>query len=477
MRVSAYYHLGRTQPTLDFVDVDIRGDARVFIDPRALRLLPSEWGHECVALIQHFFREVLHAIHEGRNSEARSLLRVLREPNETHLGLSIEQARGKGLGPLSSGDVWTALSRSEAAQSGLLEDLEDTVLMVEGISSDIVSDITTNIIREPLIEYTQAMATYYGIPLVDDVASGPLWNPTQKRWYSKYVRLPVTNFGKLLMVPKVIVRTRMEYDVDEYYRHYLLEYLREIELKANSELVQLLKNGMTRVTKKALMEKYGTSKADLIRETLRYPQILQRYRDDKSIEVRPPLSHYNLAETEGTPLPDWDVLYSELEETPIGQQHFSRHEKAVESLLTALFYPALTNPQVQTPLHNGRKRVDITYLNVATHGFFYWLGMHYPAPLIFVECKNYGRELGNPDLDQLAGRFSPSRGQFGIIICRNFEDKDLFIQRCKDTAMDNRGFIIPLDDHDIENLVIERKENSDQLNFALLTERLHHLIM
>lgn len=31
-RVSDFYRLGRTQPTLDFVDVDVRDDVRVFLD-------------------------------------------------------------------------------------------------------------------------------------------------------------------------------------------------------------------------------------------------------------------------------------------------------------------------------------------------------------------------------------------------------------------------------------------------------------
>lgn len=36
MRVSEYYHLGRTQPGLDFVDVDVYDDLAVFISPRAI---------------------------------------------------------------------------------------------------------------------------------------------------------------------------------------------------------------------------------------------------------------------------------------------------------------------------------------------------------------------------------------------------------------------------------------------------------
>ena len=171
MRVSEYYGLQRTQPTLDFVDVDIEGDANVFIDPRALRLLPSEWGNECVFLIQSFFKTVLKAIQDGDQERGRSLLRALREPNETHLGLSRGRARGRAIGYYSSGTIWDALSQSEAAKSGLLEELEDTILMIEGISSDIISDIATNIIRRPLIRYTQETAKYYSIPLVPDVDS------------------------------------------------------------------------------------------------------------------------------------------------------------------------------------------------------------------------------------------------------------------------------------------------------------------
>jgi len=476
MRVSEYYDLKRTQPTLDFVDVDIEGDASVFVDPRALRLLPSEWGSECVSLIQNFFRAILRAIKDNNQELGQSLLRALREPNETHLGLSKGRARGRAIGSQSAGIVWGALSESEAAKSGLLEELEDTILMIEGISSDIISDITTNIIRKPLIHYTQEMANYYGIPLVPDVNSGPLWNPEQNRWYSEFVPLPITESGKLLLVPKVIVRRRMEYDVDEYYHHYLLEHLQAAELAANTELVHLLKDGSPRVTKKDVGNKYGFGKATIVRETRNHPEILEKYRADKRNYHRPPLDHLDISISEGTPEPDWDNLLQVLVEIPTGQENFAGYEKAVESLLSAMFYPSLAYPVVQLPIHEGRKRIDITYSNVATNGFFRWLGMHYSASNVFIECKNYGKELGNPELDQMGGRFSASRGQFGIIVCRNFENKALFLKRCKDTANDQRGFIIPLDD-DLRELVKELKNNPHETAFSFLRSRFDFLIL
>ncbi len=123
MRVSEYYHLDRTQQELDFIDVDVVGDVRVFIDPRALRLLDSEWGAECRFLLQNCFRTILNALGSGNEVEARHILRALREPNETHPGLSQGRAAGRALGNDSAIDVADSLATSVAVRTGLLEDL------------------------------------------------------------------------------------------------------------------------------------------------------------------------------------------------------------------------------------------------------------------------------------------------------------------------------------------------------------------
>ena len=413
MRVSEYYKLGRTQPGLDFVDVDIDADLPVFTDPRALRLLPSDWGAECVSLLQNFFETILSAIRSGRELDAKRLLSMLREPNETRLGLSKGRPRGRALGPVSAVSVWESLRRSDAVKSGLLQDLEDSILMIEGIGDDIISDITTNVIRAPLVTYTQEMCAYYGIPLEDDVDSGPLWDPGQHDWHSRYVALPVPANQKLVLVPKVIVRRRMDYNFDEYFKNYILEYLRERELSANSELVRTLKDGRRRVLTKDLVAKYGRGKGVVVRETLQKPELLDGYRGMKLRSFGRPLTQEALADEENAARPDWNALLQDVLRIATGPDASGDYEKKVEAFLTAIFYPSLTNPQPQARIHDGRKRIDITYTNSATRGFFHWVGQHYPAAHVFVECKNYGGEVGNPELDQISGRFSPSPGPRG----------------------------------------------------------------
>lgn len=237
MKVSEHYGLHRRQPELEFVDVELERDTPLFVDPRALRLLDSEWAEECVFLAQDFFSHILELIGDGQDGRARGLLRALHEPNETRLGLSRGKPQGHGLGRDSARGVWKELSESEAVRSGLLEDLEDTILMIPGIDNDIISDITTNIIRGPLLRFTEDVSNYYEIPLLPGIASGPIWDPSRHEWIADNVPMPMPPGGKLLLVPKSIVRTRMEYNPSDYYNNYILEALQDIEMSAGSELV------------------------------------------------------------------------------------------------------------------------------------------------------------------------------------------------------------------------------------------------
>jgi hypothetical protein len=475
MRVSELYELGLTQPSLDFVDVDIRDDTHLFVDPVALNQVDSDWTQECVSDIQSFFSTVLSSIHGGDDAGARALLASLSEPNETHLGVSEGRSRGRGMGDDLAKTVWEGLQASRAVQTGLLEDLEDTILFVGHIGHDIISDITTNIIRGPLIRYTQETAAYYKIPLQENVVSGQIWDGGTRSWTQQYTALPITEYGRLLLVPKAIARRSISYDAGDYYEHYILPYLMEQELRASSGLVQVLKNGRRVVTKKSLRARYGTGKPVNLNITLQHPDILYRYKADKS-KPHMPSDHQDLADLTNVPEPDWDNLLSSVRSVPPGPDQANNYHRAVEALLSALFYPALIFPTRESKIHEGRKRLDIKYINKDTSGFFHWLhAVHKtPSSTVVVECKNYGSELRNPEFDQLTGRFAPQRGQIGFLCYRGYGDKAGVIRRCRDAALDGRGYVIALDDDDLAKLVEDRREWG--IEFAYLHRRFGELV-
>jgi hypothetical protein len=470
MKISEYFNLNRTQPYLDFLDIPIDTDLPVFLEPGAIKALRSPWGTELSSMLQTFFDTVLQLIHSDENVKAQQLLSSLSERNEFHLGYSSGESRGHGFGSGSAETVWGALNNSNAAVTGLLKDLEDTALLIPGIGTDMISDAVSNIIRGPLIKYTQNMCVYYGIPLTPDIASGPVWNPQREIWEESLIPLPMTDYGKVILVPKILVRHRLTYQYDEYYRHYILPEMQHEHLAANSSLVEVLKDGTRRVTKKALMEKYGNDKLAVVEQTKVRPQILQEYKEHKFNTPSSPLTQGQFSEVEGIELPDLDSLVKELKVLDTGRDTAGQYEDLVEKILSVIFFPSLCNPIKQHNIHDGRKRIDITYTNEAQSGFFYWLSLHYPCPLIFIECKNYGKEVANPEIDQLAGRFSPSRGQVGILICRSIDDKDRLYQRCVDTAKDGRGYMLVLDDEKVIEMVEAYKLNSENLSFGILKD-------
>lgn len=488
-RVSTYYKLNATQATLDFVDVRIVGDTPLFIDPLAISQIDAPWENSCTAAIQSYFQRVLDAISSGDKTKSIALLSQLSEDNSTRLGYS-KSSRGSGVGGGLAAELHDRLEASSAIKSGLIADIEDTALLIEGIGEDRISDLTTNIIREQLVQYTQAAAAYYGIKVEAKLSIGPYWNTHKAEWQQATADLPLpSRGGPLLLVPKSIVRRSLLADPGIYYRHYVLNYLRDQELASGSGLVRVIKRSNTHwVAKKDVEAKYakkhgsnnsnpGVFKRINLDATVQNPDLMDRFKGN-SRQNFAPINAEELAETTGTLQADLSALLKDVQDCKPGNGDSTRYERAVEKLLAALFYPHLIDPRRQTRIHNDRKRIDITYTNAAKTGFFNWVLNHYAAANIMVECKNYSRPVGNPEFDQLSGRFSPSRGQVGMLVYRAFEDKGKILQSCRDTATDMRGFMLALDDGDLHDLVEESLQDGTAAGYqGLLRKRFDALIL
>jgi len=461
MRVSEYYHLGRTQPSLDFVDIDIENDTPVYIDPSAIKKLSDEWASECLKMLSTFFDSVLDAIKMNDQERARSLLIRLQEPNETHFGLSRGRSRGRALGPHLVEKICNNLTVSRAARSGILEDLEDTALFIPGMGKDIVSDLTTNVIRGMLVAYTQSMATMYGIRLEEGVHTGLAWDPIRREWEDGFARIPLPAGKPILLVPKIIVRYDLHLTKEDYFRNFLAPALQTEELdRPGSKLVRTAKDGKNYVLKGDVEAEYDGDKAKIAELSFDRSSVFHSYKQQKQESSTPALSHKELSAATSTERVDFDKLLQDVLSIPPGAEDASRYHKAIEALLTAVFYPALTQPIIEDELDQGRKRADIMYTNTSDKGFFSWLmRQRIPCSYVFIECKNYQSDLGNPELDQICGRFSPLRGKFGILTCRSFINKKRFVERCRDAALQRNDFVLTLDDEDLRQLVEEVKES------------------
>lgn len=484
MKISEIYNLEKSQRELDFIDIDIESDLPLFLDPYILSLKVDPWSIDAHRTIQSFFHNVIDLYKAGRRAEAKQLFVNLSEPNETCLGVSDGMPRGRGVGTDEAVEIFDNITSSKAIEHGLVGHLEDMVIFVDNVGKDKISDLITNVLRKQLIEYTHTQCKLHGIPLEKEVPSGYFWDSNTRKWNNILTDMLVVGGRKIILVPKSIVTFSYKYTPDRYCQHFVLNFLQNEHIRINSSLVQrkTLKSGKEKVwvNKKDIADAEKTFRKEYLREfTKQHPEIFEEFKASTKNEVHP-LTHDQLEMEDTFNVNEFiDILIERLIKIPTGAKFAGEYHRHIMGIMEFIFYPNLTRPIIEQEIHQGRKRIDISFDNAANAGFFHQIHAtkDIPSPFIFVEVKNYSSEVSNPELDQLSGRFSPNRGKFGILVCRKIDDLERFLERCADTYHDSRGTIIPLVDEDFIYLLNEIKEGKQNPEEGLLAERLRKIIL
>lgn len=446
-RFSEHFGLKVKSEDLDFLDIYANQDIQLFLDPYGISAMGTSWSRRCELHITGFFQYLIDSIKVGDKKAINTLLNALHEVDEVALGYSSGKPSGRGIGSVQAKEILTAFETSQAAKSGDIKDIADCALMIHGINRDKISDITANILKKPLIEFTQEQCKKYGIP-VKKVPVNNTFDYDTLSFTSYFAELPVVNGLPKILLPISSVRRDPQLSKDKYYRNFVLEFLRAEHEHAGDALASILKNGRVVVRKKDLQEKYPMSTDFLYKFSKEHPRVLEKYKE----ELR------KTAIKKGTPTlqPNKKVLTATdragiLANTKTGNDDANNYHKISFDNLIHIFGVRVSSPDSEVKINNGRKRIDIVFNNTDNNGFFKSLHQLHQikCPKIFIECKNYGKEIGNPEIDQLQGRFSDKRGLFGMLLCRSIADRQKVIESCRDVLNDRKGYIIVLEDNDI----------------------------
>ncbi|MHB0953856.1 MAG: hypothetical protein ACYC10_18295 [Allorhizobium sp.] len=458
-RFSVVFGLANTQAALDFVDIDLATDTPLYIDPYAIQIRDDEWSSKCGDAIRSFFTEVLSALRAGNNARVSHLMSQLGEPNETYLGQSVGRPSGRGVGRGKAAKFAWALRNSRAFQTGVIGDIAEAELFIHGVGPDMISDLSTNIIRGHLAEYTKQQCELHGVSTTVVRSLGPVWVANRRDWVSQDLQLPVHAGKPILLVPKFSVRFGLSLDSQEFYNHHMVEFLRREYLNSNSALIQTLKNGERRVTKVSVKDRHPFVKDDLAKFVFEHPEVLEVYKKIKGASgpIPPDMLEKFFDEAAFS-----QALAETLPNIAPGAEQATRYHRHALAICTFLFHPQLITPVLEAELHDGRKRLDIRFTNASDAGFFnaMMISPQGRALSIPVECKNYQKEMRNPELDQLAGRFGHQRGFVGLLLCRSMDNRARIIEGCRDTANDGRGFMIVLEDADLIQMLSFVQTNS-----------------
>lgn len=138
-----------------------------------------------------------------------------------------------------------------------------------------------------------------------------------------------------------------------------------------------------------------------------------------------------------------------------GNDGADKYKNIVMREVLGIFDTQLKDPRPEASIDDRRGFIDIRFQNRNAPGFFKNAKELYDikCPTIPIECKNYSKDISNPEFSQMSSRLdNPVRGMLGIIACRHINNKKRILEKCWDKKKNNK-YVIVLEDKDLERLV------------------------
>ena len=279
MKISEIYNLNQTQYELDFVDIDPDKDVPLFLDPYFISKSDFPFAMMAYSYLTTYFEYLLALLRSDYITQAEELFSYLGESNDLCFGMSKGKPCGHRMGPEDTKEIFKNLYQSRAMLTGVMEDIEDFRIFVPNVDKDKVSDMTANIIKRALIDYTIEQCELHGIPLIENVPSGMFWDPKNKMWDNQYVKRLVINNKPILLVPKRIVSYADKYTTKEYKQHFILNFLKNEHLRLKTSLVGKHKDGTPYVTKESIKKTEENMNKDyLVKFTMQHPEVFADFK-------------------------------------------------------------------------------------------------------------------------------------------------------------------------------------------------------
>lgn len=223
---------------IDFIDIFIDADVGLYLDPERIACssgLIAELAHKH---LEDFFREFVRLAKNRDRDKLYELLSYGHEPNETHLGMSSKQSRGRGVSPEILMPIIDDMLDLQLFERGVVGRLSDLPLVTPNFGEDRLSDLITNVIRGVLHIFTRSQYDHWCIPYHADQLSYrlPFWDPDEHRWRTMIAPAFLSDGKPTLLVPKTFVGTHLLLTPSQLLQKYALTYGQEEHRAAGSSI-------------------------------------------------------------------------------------------------------------------------------------------------------------------------------------------------------------------------------------------------
>lgn len=442
-----------SQFEVDFVIPRVGSDLPLWIDPFLMyKSRDSELSKLHSALLTAF-NYGIKLISEKKFREAENYFRFP-EVKEIGFGYSKGNKSGDGVGEYLASLIINSLNDSPNLLKRGMKHIEEMQLISVGIGVDRISDTTANLIKLPLINYTQTQCKIWGIKLYKDVPIENVFDYETGKWFDGYFDLPLSPFNQepLIFVPRRIVRTLPWINFEDYRRMEFSAYLRAKRTKRKLKLIE-----------KELSSSAKQDKPEIALISRREVERIDRYitkKEETASEAQPSNSYINQDKI----CPESEALKLKLQNLKAGQKDATAYQYLVLEILNFLFNPELIDGKPEVKTIDGTERRDIIFTNDSDQTFWSYLRTEHSSIFIMFEVKNTS-EIINNYLNQTATYLGDRLGRLGFIVTRNPLEE---AQQRKAFSIYNeppRKIILALSDININNMLDMKCEGKNPMRY------------
>ena len=443
-----------SQYEVDFVIPRIGVDVPLGIDPFLLYKSRDQEFRELHDLLLGMFNAGIAAVRDGALEDAA---RIFDFPEVAAIGLGYasNSRRGSGVGSHIARLIIDTLRASPSLQERGVRHVEEMQLVSAGIGPDRISDITANVIKRYLINYTQRQCAIWNLPMTRGVPVTHIYNHATQAWEDAYEDLPVSTAdgSPILLVPRRLVRVLPWINYDDFVRTEFNAYLASRRQAAQKARVQQGRPAAPTSTASL------TGKRDVTVVTRADIGLIERY--VRSREAEAANAHPAMEYKDEDACRDAATLKERLAALPPGRDDAADYQRLILEILNFLFIPELIDGKPEVRTIDGTERRDIIFTNDSDETFWDYVRTTHDSITVMFEAKNTD-ELDLAAINQTATYLGDRIGRLGIIVTRQNPPEPVrrkIFSVWNDSAP-NRKVILTLCDDQVRELLDLRCKNA-----------------
>lgn len=263
MKISREFKLALGQSALDFVDLDISKDTRLFLNP-------LQFTENSFKKVESFLFRVYDLYKDNHRDEAIDLFSYSAECNYNHLGYSSGNSRGRGASmEMLSSFFDRILQENNVDERKVMLTSMALVVHVPSFAEDRMSDLLFSILKKEFVSYTLAQAKIHHIPISSErISYGMYWDSELLEWKELFdYCIFDSNDFPVILTPKKIVCKSYPFSASNFVWKILLpkrqEELFEQGIGKRGKNKQFVKLSLNEVYEREIKEVYINQKSKL----------------------------------------------------------------------------------------------------------------------------------------------------------------------------------------------------------------------